>query len=73
MNENDLVYKIAERVKRLLDENTLFGLQSQVAGPNAITPHAIRADTRGKSKGELIEEIITDEFIEEFPGEIIRS
>lgn len=56
MDTNDLVYKIAARVKTLANERT--SVLRLIAGPKYM------------NRGELIEIIITEEFCKEFPDEI---
>ena len=70
MNVNDLVYKIAERAKKL-SNLTLFALRLEHAeGIYFPTQGAARRATLGMTRGELIEAVLTDEFCEEFPREI---
>ena len=58
---NDLVYKIAERVKILIDEPIDY-LRRTVSTGNSCS--GIDPETRYRTKGDLVEEIITEEFLE---------
>lgn len=71
-NVNDVVYKIAARAKEL-SGMTIDYLRRSVASENAHTEHAMWAEARGKSRGEMIEEILCEEFLEEFPKEIAND
>jgi hypothetical protein len=70
MNTNDLVYKIAARVAVLATES-LPELRYSVG--TADTWNGAQRENRHKNRGELIEEILHDEFIEEFPKEIAED
>ena len=69
MNVNDIVYKVAESARVLADEKINY-LRRSAASQEAHTEHAVWMETRHKTRGEMIEEILTDEFIEEFPKDI---
>ena len=63
-NENDLLYKIAARVKTLSDENMpMLRRIADVNGPAALNVH------KHSSRGELIEEILYHEFEQDTPRE----
>ena len=68
-NVNDIVGLVAARAKALADEKIDY-LRSAVASQEAHTPHAIWMETKHRTKGDMIEEILMDEFSEEFPREI---
>lgn len=60
--EKELVYKIAEQVKFLVDE-PIDALRRKVSvGDNR---SGIDPDTRHRTKGDIIEEIIIEDFIED--------
>ena len=62
LNHNDLVYKIAARVKECVNQTMpVLRIWADVVGP---TPSAELAN-KYSSKGELIEEIICHEFLED--------
>lgn len=63
-NENDLVYAVAVRVKALANA-TLPALRFQVG--EADTWHGAQREGRGKTRGDLIEEILIEEFVRDFP------
>lgn len=65
LNENDLVYAVAKRVRELADK-PLNDLRSDAGYGCKTQAEAIRIN-RYKKRGELIEEIITEEFTREFP------
>lgn len=70
-NVNDLVYKIASRVKELSDESMdmlRLHCNQDCNGSNPV--FTLRKTMRGRSRGDLIEEILLEEFIEEFPRTI---
>ena len=72
MTTNDLVYKIAERAKVLANQS-IRDLRLYVGGANEDTvTAALRAAAR-QNRGDLIEEILCDEFCEEFPKEIAEE
>lgn len=56
----DLMYKIAKRAREL-GEDTMDGLRL-TAGYNCDTPGQAREMNRYKKRGELIEEILIEEF-----------
>jgi hypothetical protein len=58
----DLMYKMAERA-RILSEKQIDALRLEVA--TAETWGGVLRETRGKTRGALIEEILTDEFEDE--------
>jgi len=58
---SDLVYAIAQRAKQLTNQSK-FELQLAVAPAECTTTHAVKADALGKSRGELVEEILCEEF-----------
>jgi len=64
---NDLVYKIAERTKELANK-PIDELRLNLGTADFKTP-AI-AERRYSNRGELIEEILCNEFLEEFPKSI---
>jgi hypothetical protein len=67
MTTNDLVYKIAERAK-VLSSISIDALRRVFGTADSL--HAVRKETIGMSRGDLIEEVLLDEFIEEHPKEI---
>ena len=69
MNTNDLVYKIAARVKELADQPV--GLLRAIAPSNCDTRAEAVREHRHETRASLIEMIIVEEFIEEFPKEIV--
>jgi hypothetical protein len=71
-NVNDVVYKIARRAKELTGMS-LDALRREVAPQEATTDHAVWKETRGKSRGVLIEEILTEEFTEEYPRDLMEE
>jgi hypothetical protein len=58
---SDLVFAIAQRAKKLAAQSK-FELQLTVAPAECTTTHAVKADALGKSRGDLIEEILCEEF-----------
>jgi hypothetical protein len=69
MNTNDLVYKVAAKAKALADESLVL-LRIQVASKDATTHYAMMKESMHRTRGDMIEEILCEEFIEEFPKEI---
>lgn len=67
MNTNDLVYKVAERARELANEP--INMLRLAVGTSDFRTAAIK-ESKHLSRGELIEEILTEEFIEKFPKEI---
>ena len=70
MSTNDLVYKIAKRARELADQS-LPELRYAVGTTD--TWAGAQRDSSHLKRGELIEDILTEEFIEEFPKEIQES
>lgn len=71
MTTNDLVFKIAERAK-ILANKPINDLRAHLPS-NQITRAGVVAEYRHLSRGDLVEEILIDEFIEEFPKEIAEE
>lgn len=71
-NVNDIVGLVAARAKALADEKIDY-LRRSVASENAHTDHAIWMETKHRSRGDMIEEILMEEFNEEFPREIVQE
>jgi hypothetical protein len=65
---NDLVFAIAKRAKDLADMK-MHHLRIE-NGFNCNTFHEAYEKDRYKSRGQIIEEILTEEFLEEFDTEI---
>ena len=70
MTTNDLVYKISERAKALVNQ-PIDELRLHLGTANFKTP-AI-AEHRYSNRGELVEMILCDEFLEEFPRDTERE
>ena len=68
-NLNDVVYAIAERAKVLANQK-IDELRRSVASQEAHTEHAMWSESRHKSRGDMVEEILLEEFIEETPRDI---
>ena len=68
---NDVVYAVAEKAK-VLANNTLPSLR-YAAAVNAKTWAGAQLECAYKSRGELVEEILLEEFLEEFPRGIEES
>lgn len=64
-NENDLVYEVTKRVRELADRS-IPELRSDAGYGCDTRAEAIRIN-RHKKRGDLIEEIILEEFIKDFP------
>ena len=58
---NSLIGDIAARAKVLADEKIDY-LRRSVATENSNTEHAMWAESRHRSKGDMIEEILIEEF-----------
>jgi len=58
---------------RQLAGESMDSLRRSVASPDCETPNAIRQDTIGKSRGEMIEEILVEKFVIEFPKEFEKE
>lgn len=67
---NDLIYAIAARVKVLADQ-PLPELRYSVG--TADTYWGAQRENAHKTRGELIEEILEEEFLKEFPDPIGES
>jgi len=67
MNVNDLVYKMAARARILADQK-MVELKLTVGTADGV--RAAIAESIGRSRGDLIEEILLEEFVEEFPREV---
>ena len=68
-NTNDIVYLIAARAKALAAYDIQM-LRRAVASQEATTEHAMWKESAHKTKGDMIEEILEEEFIVEFPNDI---
>jgi hypothetical protein len=68
VNTNDIIYEVAARAKELADK-PIMELRIAVATENFLT--GILRETKGRSRGDLMEEILTDEFVEEFPRDVV--
>lgn len=66
---NDIVYAVAEKAKKLADE-PIDQLRLAVASMDSTTLSAARRELAGQSRGELMEQILEEEFCEEFPREV---
>lgn len=66
---NDLAYAIAKRAKELANE-TMDELRLMLTTSAEGSIHAARQELAGHTRGELIEAILCDEFVEEFPRTI---
>ena len=70
MNSNDLVYKISLRARELADMS-IDTLRSWACSDTETRSEAIRVMREQKhTRGEMIEMVLTEEFVEEHPGEI---
>lgn len=67
-NVNDLVYAVAARAKALADM-PIPALRMACA-ENSNTMHEAKGETLGMSRGDMIEKVLLDEFIAEFPADI---
>jgi len=67
-NVNDVVYAVAKRARELADKRMDELRLANGYGCN--TPSEARAKDRYKSRGDIIEELLTEEFIEEFPQDL---
>jgi hypothetical protein len=67
MNTNDIVYKVAAEARKLGDES-IDMLRRHYSG--ALTKSGSRRETLGMTRGELIEAILVEELVEEFPKEV---
>ena len=65
---NDLVFAIAQRAKDLADMKMPHLREAN--GFNCDTAHEAREKDKYKSRGDIIEEILTEEFLEDFDVEI---
>ena len=63
MTRNELVYAVAEKAKHLAN-STLP--QLRYAAGNADTFGGAQRENKHKDRGELVEELLTEEFILEF-------
>ena len=68
---NDLVYAVASRTAELANKS-MDDLRL-AAGYDCDTPAEARKVNRHMSRGQLVEYILTEEFIEEFPPEINKD
>jgi hypothetical protein len=71
MDTNDIVYAVAKRARELANKPVLE-LRIAVAEAATSASGAVK-ETRGQSRGELIEAILCEEFIKEFPDTIERD
>ncbi len=69
---NDLVYKIIERVK-VLANHSMVELRIATASENCHSLHTMLKENKHLSRGELIELILEQEFIEEYPKYITEG
>jgi hypothetical protein len=67
LNTNDLVYKIAARAKDLANQKMP---ELRYANGTTDTFSGAQRECAHQSRGELIEEILLEEFLEEYPKEI---
>lgn len=65
MNTNDLIERIAARAAQLADM-AMTTLRS-TNGYGCSTAYEAQQKDKGKSRGEIIEQILLEEFYEEFP------
>ena len=70
MNTNDLVYKVAARAKDLANQKMP---ELRYANGTADTWSGAQREGAHKSRGELVEEILLEEFLEEYPKEIEKD
>lgn len=70
-NANDLVYAIAAKAKELGDKNMM--LLRLNAGYGCETEAEALKQGKGKTRGQLIEEILVEEFTHEFPKEFAEE
>ena len=64
---NNLVYALAKKAKELA--NLKMNELRERAGYNCDTPSEARREHAHESRGEIIEIILTEEFVEEFDKE----
>ncbi len=65
-NTNDVVYEVAKRA-RVLTDGTMDYLRLEACSDPEGRISEARKEFRGTKKGELIEIILTEEFVEDFP------
>lgn len=66
-DSNDVAYAIAKRAAELADDS-MVGLRMTWAGHLSL--HANKRATRGMTRGQLIEAVLCEEFVEEYPREL---
>lgn len=71
LNENDLLYLIAKRARGLGDM-TMSSLRS-TNGYDCSSDWEAQQKSKGMSRGELIETILSEEFHKEFPRDFSES
>lgn len=70
-NENDLVYAVAKLARHLADMKMDELRERNGYGCN--TFHEARRKDRYKTRGEIIEEILLEEFSQEFPRDFAEE
>jgi hypothetical protein len=68
-DSNSLVYAIAERAKELGD-STMYELRLCLAEGDSMTRSSVYRELRGMTRGQLIEDVLLEEFVEEFTRSI---
>lgn len=68
-NVNDVIYSVSKRARELANE-TMDELRLMLTSSAEGSLHAARQEFLGCSKGELIDMILTEEFIQEFPVDL---
>ena len=69
---NSLIGDIAARAKFLADQKVDY-LRRSVATENSNTDHAVWSESRHRTKGDMIEEILMEEFQTEFDREFAED
>lgn len=71
VNENDYLYLIAKRAKTLADMS--MPQLRDTNGYNCDNSSQAQEKSRGMTRGELVEQILLEEYDKEFPREFVED